>query len=345
MALNLTNEEIKLFIERITGNKDFLYIIQPYGLASVIISGGLSHAVQARKNKSAAVMLISDSLKNIGLTWENVTSIKYFPVDIMEFINNYFLETGEYEGENFIYGNFHKELEKTDDADKNIDSDTAVSSADSKFDEISLLDQFKQKVFDLPLDTEFVYPTFEKISEENISALNEKYILDKNKTVVICPYFDYSPLAAVEFWNNFVKKLTAEGYVVYTNIQEIYQKPLEGTLPLNVTFAELNYLADKVKCFAGIRSGIFDFLAMTDAKIFSVETFPIWQQSLKNLYPKCNARTFYDSRHIIKPLLKTLAKSNIGAKFTLHHEKINDEDIFYTQKSILNALTSAVQKY
>ena len=357
MALELTNEEIKLYIERITGNKDFLYIIQPYGMASVIMSGGLSHAVQSRKNKSSTVLLLSDSLKNIGLTWENVTSIKYFPVDMMNLFNKYFFETQDWEGENFIYGNFHKEIKKPV-ADKIPDTDTAISSAVSvtsdvekvddekkfEFKKLNIIDQFKEKVFDLPQDTEFFYPIFEEISDDKISALHEKYILDKNKTVVICPYFDYSPITAVKFWTDFAKNLTAEGYTVYTNIREFYQKPIEGTLPLNVTFAELHYIADKVKCFAGIRNGVFDFLAFTDAKILSLENFPLWQQNLKILYPKCNVRTLYDTAEILLPLRKLMTKSNSGAKFELHHEKINDEDIFYTQKSILNALSDSVQK-
>ena len=191
MALELTNEEIKLFIERITGNKDFLYIIQPYGMASVLISGGLSHAVQARKNKKTTVLLLSDSLKSIGLTWKNVTSIKYFPIDMMELINNYFFETQEWEGENFIFGNFHQEQKKPDE---NIfDSDTAVSSvveskagdvkkSDEKkndFEKVNIIEQFKEKVFDLPPDTEFLCPIFEKISDENAATLNEKYKIEQ----------------------------------------------------------------------------------------------------------------------------------------------------------------------
>ena len=355
MALELTNEEIKLFIERITGNKDFLYIIQPYGMASVLISGGLSHAVQARKNKKTTVLLLSDSLKSIGLTWKNVTSIKYFPIDMMELINNYFFETQEWEGENFIFGNFHQEQKKPDE---NIfDSDTAVSSvveskagdvkkSDEKkndFEKVNIIEQFKEKVFDLPPDTEFLCPIFEKISDEDAAALNEKYVLDKNRTVIICPYFDYSPITAEKFWTDFVKTLTAEGYTVYTNIQEIYQRPIEGTLPLNVNFRELHYIADKVKCFAGIRNGLFDFLALTDAKIFSIESFPLWQQNLKLLYPKCNAKTFYDTAELLLPLRKLMIASNVNAKFKLHHEKISDEDVFYTQQGILNALRDAVQ--
>ena len=362
MALELTNEEIKLYIERITGNKNFLYIIQPYGMASVLMSGGLSHAVQARKNKSATVLLLSDSLKNIGLNWENVTAIKYFPVDIMELFNKYFFETQDWEGENFIYGNFHQETPKPD-AEKVADSDTAVSSSveiksdveksgDKKSDKkndfvskLNIIDQFKEKILDLPLDTEFHYPILDNISDENAAALHEKYILDKNKTVVISPYFDYSPIAAVKFWTDFTKTLTDKGYIVYTNIQEIYQAPINGTLPLNVSFAEMHYIADKVKCFAGIRNGVFDFLAMTDAKIFSVENFPLWQQNLKILYPNCNnVRTFYNTAELLSPLRKLMMTSNTGAKFELHHEKINDEDIFYTQKSILNALLDSVQK-
>ena len=354
MALELTNEEIKLYIERITGNKDFLYIIQPYGLASALISGGLSHAVQARKNKRATVLLLSDSLKNIGLTWKNVTSIKYFPVDMMNLFNKYFFETQDWEGENFIYGNFHQEFKKSEES--TFDSDTAVASAvvernDDKdlsqkkvdFEKRNTFDQYKEEVFGLTTDTEFCHPIFEEISAENSASLNEKYILDKNRTVIICPYFDYSPTAALKFWTDFVKKMTAEGYVVYTNIQEIYQRPIEGTLPLNVNFSEIHYIADKVKCFAGIRNGLFDFLALTNAKIFSIESFPIWQQNLKILYPKCRARTFYDTYELLLPLRKLMAASNTNAKFELHHEKISDEDIFYTQQSILNALRDAVQ--
>jgi len=363
MALNLTNEEIKLFIERITGNKDFLYIIQPYSIASVIISGGLSHAVQARKNKIAAVLIVGDVIKNLGLTWKNIADIKYFPSDMMSMIDKYFIETQEWEGENYIYGNFHQEIKKTDensDSDKSeppSDDDTAkvkndVEKVDDKdsdannmfLEKLTLIDQFKQKVFDLPLDTEFVYPSFEKISDDNAAALNEKYILDKDRTIIFCPYFDFMPITNIIFWNDVVKSLKGKGYRFYTYVQSRRQITLEGTLPLKVDFAELKYISDKIKCFVGIRNGTFDFLAMTDAKIFCVDAFPSWNQDLNIVYPNCHARTFYDTTGIIRAIRNFLADSNTGAKFTLHHEKINDADIFYTQKSILNALTDAVQK-
>ena len=132
-----------------------------------------------------------------------------------------------------------------------------------------------------------------------------------------------------------------KNYIVYTNVAED-ELPVEGTLPITTDFSELYYIAGKVKCFIGLRSGIFDFLAMTDAKIFNIQIFPSWSWDVRFNYPNCDAKTFYDAVKFRKPLEDFLQTKNLSSK-NFHHEHINSADVYFSYEDILYAIVAAVE--
>ena len=134
---------LKKFFNSICTNKDFLYIIQPCSIGDVLYTGGLSHAVQKRKNKKATVLVVLERMKNLGITYENLADIIYLPSSMSGVTEQYFYATGDYEGDNYIYGHFHNE-----------------GNGHIQDDNLNIIDCYKKNVFDIPLDTKFTPPTF-----------------------------------------------------------------------------------------------------------------------------------------------------------------------------------------
>ena len=320
--------ELRNFFHSIYENKDFLYIIQPCSIGDVLYTGGLSYAVQKRKNKEASVLVLLERMKNLGITYKNLAGIIYLPSYMSGATEQYFYQTGDYEGDNYIYGHFRNE-----------------GNGYVFDDNLNMIDRCKKNIFNIPLDAEFIPPVVFPISEQNINELNEKYILDKSRTIIILPHAHTLELAVPNFWEVLVQQLKARGYIVYTNTDGIREKPVEGTEAISPNFRELFFISDKVKCFIGIRNGIFDFLAMTKARLMNISTFAQWWFcDLSIMYPNCNNRTFYDAVNYLRPIAAYFQKEKVKAQINLSHEKINPKDIFYSYKEMLTAMLQDLEK-
>ena len=326
VQVELPREEMENFLNEITPNKDWLYLLAPFSIGDFIIAGGLSHAVQMKKNKTATVLIAQERMKNLGITFENVVGTIYLPIDLINAVGTFITATESYERDNFFYGNFKI-------GDNRACCDYSINA----------VDRFKRYVFDLPLSTPLMPPIVAPLTSENISALREKYILDKNRTVILLPYAKTFENLDINFWANMAKIFAEKNYIVYTNVAGD-EKPIDGTAPLNVNFAELNFIADKVKCFIGLRSGIFDFLAMTDAKIFCILKFAQWVWDIKFMYGHDNGKTFYDAVQYKKPLEDYLKSKGLPPKIELSHPHIDSCDIYFSYDDILNAILYEVEK-
>ena len=326
----ITLDEVKKFIRQMTPNKDWLYIFQPFGIGDFLYTGGLSLAVQKRNNKSATVLIVNERMENLNIIYENVADIILLNADTMDFVKNFFYVTGNYEGDNYIYGHFHRTASGSYDWDESL----------------HLIDRYKKDVFKIPMDTPYEKPIVSPISEENIAELHAKYILDKDKTIVITPYTYSTKPLDMRFWMFLVMVLTEKGYVIYTNVSELveHEKPIPGTEPISINFRELYYISDKVKCFLGSRVGIFDFLVFTDAKTINITPFPSWLWDVNILYPNSRSRTLYNAMDYIAPLLENAHKDKVHAEMKLSHEHINNEDICYSYEEILNNVLNEVEK-
>ena len=320
-------DKIKKFLDELTANKDFLYIIQPFSVGDFLYASGLSHAVQKRKNKKATVLIVRERMKNLGITYENFADIIFLPNNAMEALKQYFYVTGDYEGDNYIFGHFH--VRKTGSY---IWDDT-----------LHLIDRYKKNVLDIPLDTTFIPPIVSAISEQNIADLNRKYILDK-RTIIICPYVHSTRQLDMSFWEILAQQLKARGYVVYTNTDGFSEKPVAGTDAISPNFRELAFIAGKIKCIIGSRTGIFDFLALTDAKLMNINPFPAWLWDLDLMYPGCNNRTFYNAVDFVQPIVKYIEQEKVNANIELSHPNIRTEDIFYSYEDILNSILTDAEK-
>ncbi len=325
IEVELPREEMENFLAEITQNKDWLYLLAPFSIGDFLIAGGLSYAAQVKKNKSATVLIAQDRMKNLGITFENVVGTIYLPIDLINAVGTFITATENYERDNFFYGNYK------------IGDDRAYD------DSINAVDRFKRYVFDLPLSTPLMPPIVEPLTDEKIYNLREKYFLNRERTIILLPYAKTFETLDINFWIRLVKIFADKNYIVYTNVAGDEQ-PVAGTEPLNVNFAELNFIADKVKCFIGLRSGVFDFLGMTDAKIFCLLKFAMWDWDIKFLYGHDNGRTFYDAVKYKKPLEDYLKAKGLPPKIELSHPHIDSRDIYFSYDDILNAIVNEVEK-
>lgn len=143
-----------------------------------------------------------------------------------------------------------------------------------------------------------------------------------------------------------VMVLTEKGYICYTSVNPAaaQEQPIPGTQPMTINFRKLHYLSDKVKCFPGSRVGIFDFLALTEAKTVDISSFPSWLFDTNLMYPQSNSTTVYNAIEYLLPMKDYFKKENVHADLKFSHEHIPSEDICYSYEEIFNRVLNDVEK-
>ena len=326
VKLELPREEIKNFIKEITPSKKFLYMFIPCSIGDFLIAGGLSYAVQRRKNKVATVLIAQERMKNLAVKFENVVDTIYLPLDLVKAVDTLIQGTQAYEWDNFIYGNIH--------------------TVDGKiiWDEtLNLVDRYKKNALNIPIDTPLMMPLTYPVSAKNISDIKARYVLDRKRTIIIFSHAKTFSELDERFWEELVQRLNEKNYIVYTNINAA-ETIIDGTKPLELNFSELNYIVDRVKCFIGLRSGALDFLAMTPAQIFTIHKFPQWENDLSVIYEGCNNKTFYDAVKYKSTLENYLAGKGLSTEIKIAHKHISNEDVYFSYEDILSGILTAAEE-
>ena len=321
-------EQTEEFIRQRSANKNYLYLFCPKGIGDYLLVAGLSHALEEKFHKKATIMIVQEKIKRLGVIFPNIAEIISYPTEFMSSTTAWFHETKNYVIDNFIYANFHR-------VDKNYVWN----------DKLNIIDRFKENALDIPLDTPFWSPIVINADKKKIAALHKKYTLDKKKTIILAPYavtyYELTNTLNKDFWQNMARLLKDKGYIVYTNVNGLQEKPIEGTEPVTTTFSELYYISDKVKCFVGVRSGIFDFLAMSDAKLFNIIPFGNWFWDIALIYPESNSITYHYSEAFKRIAIDSyLEKFGVTSNAQFHHKFINSryisDSLDYIFESILN---------
>lgn len=254
-------EVAKSFLRYITKNKDTLYVICPFNIGDFLINGGLCHALLKKKHKKKCVLIERDRFVNSGLNFVGVAEIQYIPQLLMDLVRRYIYATREYENDNYIYGHFQMK--------KNCEDWKAGLIRTPN---ISFVDSYKKDVFGLSLDTELLPPLIDPPTYSQKQLLSSSYVLDKERTIILMPYANSRSNLEESFWTTLILELAKKNkdYIFYTNVVSLNhpkEKIIPGTAPMVITFQELMYVAEKVNCFIGLRSGIFDLLAFTNARL------------------------------------------------------------------------------
>ena len=248
----------KQLLNYITRDKSTLYVICPFNIGDFLINGGLCHALVKRKRKQSCILIERDRFANCGLNFVGVKEVQYISQTLMNSIRHYVYATRETETDNYVYGHFQMK--------SNFEDWKNGLIVNWK---LSFVDAYKENVFSLPLDTELIPPIIENVPDISKDRLNDAYFLDKKRTVILTPYANSRRYLEESFWERLVAELKKKNkdYVIYTNVASPREKVISGTAPIVTTFPELAYIAEKVNCFIGLRSGILDLLAFTNARI------------------------------------------------------------------------------
>ena len=268
----------KDLIRYITADKDTLYVFCPFSIGDFLDVGGLCHALLKKKRKKSCVLILSDRFENSGsINFVGVKEIRYMPQALADFISRYIRETHEYETDNFIHAHF------------------PIGQYGFIWNEnLSMVDRWKENSLGLPLNTELIPPIIEPPADYQEQRLHEAYTLDRERTIILAPYANSNANLVESVWEKLVSELAKKNkdYVFYTNVAAPHEKVIPGTAPIITDFSELMYTADKVKCFIGLRSGIFDLLAFTNARLYIINTFTMWYYDLRLNYNHNNENIF-----------------------------------------------------
>ncbi len=178
--------------------------------------------------------------------------------------------------------------------------------------------------------------------------MNELYVLDKERTIIIMPYANATENLKESFWIKLVQNLKQKNkdYVLYTNVASPQEKVIPGTSPIVTTFPELVYLTEKVNCFIGLRSGIFDLLAFTNAKLLYInkDIRGWWFYDLKLNFNHTNSKAFYllsEFEHA--GLMAFMQQNNVTSVDNINfYNRVNGRDVALNADSLIEKILSSV---
>ncbi len=310
-------------------DNNILYVICPFNIGDFLVNGGLCYALQIIKRKKTCVLIVCDKFKKSGMNFIGVSQIVYIPQELMNSIRAFIIRTGRYVTERYIYGHFHVK--------------------DGKFDwnsEVDFFCRYRENVFGLPLETEILPPILDEISDEHKQELHALYRMDKS-VIILAPYANSGPqLFSDDVWIRITKRLKKKGYLVYTNVAGTKEVPIKGSIPLCLSFSELFYVADKVKCFIGRRSGIMDFLSFSEAEILCILYPECWHDDLRRNFPKKKSHAFYYAGHYMDELREYAEQNDIDdvSLVRMKFPHVNDREVFYDDDLMVNALIESVKR-
>ena len=310
----------RFFFDKLTENKNLLYVIVPFNIGDVICNACFSYYAQQRKKKLATVLVLKERMKGLELKYPHIAGIIYLPDFEMDLVSRYMTEVVNYETDNAFYGHF-----------KIIQSTMIVDFG------VPLTDDYKKYCYNLPDEVQFIPPPPQSpLTEVEIANLKAKYFIDKERTIILFPHAN-SVTFDGHFWKIMVDRLKAKNYKIYCNVASPKETPTQGTEPMITNFRELAWLAENVNCCVGLRSGIFDFLCTTNAtKILSVMQFPLFHHDdLKAMFPEKNVQMFFTATEFLRKPMQYFQAQGIEAEINLRHPNIKHAKIYSSDAQML----------
>ena len=315
-------------LSKILDKEDTLYVFCPYHIGDLLGAGGFVDAAKKMRGKSHAIIFASERVQSMGVSFPGVDKIIYWDQDFLDMLAKYIYTTGRYETHNYIYGHFYR---------------TKDGVCVMNFD-INFIEGFRP-VFKLSPTAPFLSPTVAEPSEEEMKKIYNDFVIDKKHTVILAPYAKSLPDLPTDLWVNLVKSMQEKGFIVYTNVAPQGETPIAGTKPFSASLTALFALSDKIRAVIDYRSGLFDYLAFSNAKILCISPFPgpipVWIFSLPLLYPNSDSHMFYYAEEFIKPISEYFCNSGVEAVLKISHPKIT-EPIYFSKDELIQAIMSNI---
>lgn len=137
----------------------------------------------------------------------------------------------------------------------------------SKIPNVNSVNIMKYADLELPENAVFSNPVIPKV---NIDSIIKEYNLQKQKTVVLCPFANTIKEIEVEFYQELTIQLTEKGFKVIVNTPTNTNYSIVGAQNVDCTMKELASLANYCGYVVGVRSGALDYLHFSEAKLVAL---------------------------------------------------------------------------
>lgn len=216
-------------------DKKGYYVICHCGIGDILAGAVLA---KEKANGRRVIMIVKENMRDLLDELEYVDDLIADTSLVLDWAR-YCIYNGIYEGDNWIYGHFHKDFT----------TDQFIMNCELVWDDYCV------NVYHLP-----------KGRLKATRNINNLHVTQKQlgeNDIVICPHANSLDKLNMKFWEKLVDYLIYEKkYVVYTNIANGNEVIIKHTYPLNVPLNDICSVVNNAKLVISFRSGICDLLAM-----------------------------------------------------------------------------------
>ena len=97
---------------------------------------------------------------------------------------------------------------------------------------------------------------------------------------------------------------------------------------------------NNINCFIGMRTGIYDLVISSNARLFNISQPNFWDCDLKLIYPESNSKTFYSIIPVFNDIRAMMDQYNMDSLniSNLHFKHVNNEDVFPSEEMLIDAI-------
>lgn len=292
--IRLGEENGFLVYEGIQLAHDTLYVVCPYGIGDTLYAASLAESLKKIRSVNKICLIVKEAHRQIP-DWFDSINEKIVSDEMVDALNTFSIFSGNWELGNYLYGHFHKNTNGTILPE--------YGSCEVK----NMIYRYKKLVFHLPVE----YPLEEpKIVPDEMlfEKLMTEYEIGQN-SIILMPYANSTALVSNHFWEALASFLTELGFVVYTNIKDSAELPIQGTIGLCADLATMAAICENCRLVISLRSGICDILAFTETNlvVLNLTNYHLNEWNLKAATNRENIYSFLlGDDNIVPALLEIL---------------------------------------
>lgn len=226
--------------------QDVYFVFCPCSLGDTVNIAIFLNTFKRIYNKNKILLILKERQSDLGGIFSGADGI--FPISENECLAlRYYVQmNGLYRSNNFLYGYFPM-------------NGNDFWGTQHKMC-LTFVDEYKSDILQIPLDSE--------IDSINLPRNDVAEYSQYEGAVIIMPWCQTLGSIDINFWKEIINFYRSKGIRVYTNIGNPGDEVIEGSLPCNLSISELLFVSPLFKRIIGIRSGIFDALALrSDVKL------------------------------------------------------------------------------
>ena len=232
-------------------DKETLYILCPAGIGDTLYAAAFVEAIKKEMNCESVVLITKKAHTCIGKMFEAVDDT-ISSDNLVNKLEEFSIYTGTWNLKNYIYAHMKKNR-----------CHTFLSEYYDNQD-LNIVDYYRKVLLNLPETAE-------------LSKLPRKtnYVNKHVKKVILFPYAATAKMLPFTFWEDIAKNYISQGFDVYSNTKDLSEEAVLGTQIYSGHIEETIKFCDDSIVIA-IRSGMCDVLAMSGARLFVLDTDPVF---------------------------------------------------------------------